>query len=55
MRELILLLAAIGAVAGGVLISMSAPAAAGLTVDPTTLEPAPPPGAVYRADYPWVI
>jgi hypothetical protein len=36
-------LAAIAAVAGGVLIWMSAPAAAGPTVDPTTLEPAPPP------------
>jgi hypothetical protein len=55
MRKLISLLAAIGAVAGGVLISMSAPAAAGPTVDPTTLEPVPPPGAVCRADGPWVI
>jgi hypothetical protein len=55
MRKLIPLLAAIGAVAGGVLISMSAPAAAGPTVDPSTLEPAPPPGAVCRADGPWVI
>ena len=51
-RSLLVLCAA---VAGGVLISMSAPAAAGPTVDPTTLEPAPPPGAVCRADGPWVI
>ena len=34
---------------------MSAPAAARPTVDPTTLEAPPPPGAVCRADGPWVI
>lgn len=55
MRKLTSLSAAIAAVAGGALISMSAPAAAGPTVDPTTLEPAPPPGAVCRADGPCVI
>jgi hypothetical protein len=48
-------LAAIAALAGVALIWMSAPAAAGPTVDPTTLEPAPSPGAVCRADGPWVI
>jgi hypothetical protein len=37
------------------LISMSAPAAAGPVVDPTTLQPEPPPGAVCRADGPWTI
>ena len=39
----------------GVLIWMAAPAAAGPVVDPGTLQPEPPPGAVCRADGPWTI
>ncbi|MGH3116449.1 MAG: hypothetical protein ACRDQ2_04945, partial [Gaiellales bacterium] len=31
------------------------PAAAGPIVDPSTLQPEPPPGAVCRADGPWTI
>ena len=34
---------------------LSAPAAAGPIVDPSTLQPAPPPGAVCRADGRWTI
>ena len=47
MRRLSLALAA--ALAGGVLIWMAVPAAAGPIVDPSTLQP-PPPNAVCRAD-----
>ena len=34
---------------------LAAPAAAGPIVDPSTLQPEPPPGAVCRADGPWTI
>ena len=47
--------AAVAALAGCVLIWMTAPAMAGPIVDPSTLEPTPPPGAVCRADGPWTI
>ena len=46
---------ALVAALGGVLIWMAAPAAAGPVVDPGTLQPEPPPGAVCRADGPWTI
>ena len=45
----------IAALVGAVLIWMAAPAGAGPIVDPTTLQPEPPPGAVCRADGPWTI
>lgn len=47
--------AAVAALAGCVLIWMTAPAMAGPIVDPSTLEPTPPPGAVCRTDGPWTI
>ncbi len=49
------LLALCAAFAGGVMILLAAPAAAGPIVDPSTLQPEPPPGAVCRADGPWTI
>jgi hypothetical protein len=52
MRKLSLALAA---ALGGVLIWMAAPAAAGPIVDPSTLQPEPPPGAVCRENGPWTI
>src|SRR5215204_479799 len=45
----------IAALVGAVLIWMAAPAGAGPIVDPTALQPEPPPGAVCRADGPWTI
>jgi hypothetical protein len=48
-------LIALSTLVGGVLMSMSAPALAGPVVDPATLQPVPPPGAVCRADGPWTI
>ena len=51
-RSLLVLCAAF---VGGVMIVLAAPAAAGPIVDPSTLQPEPPPGAVCRADGPWTI
>jgi hypothetical protein len=45
----------IAALVGAVLIWTAAPAGAGPIVDPTELQPVPPPGAVCRADGPWTI
>jgi hypothetical protein len=45
----------IAAFVGAVLIWMAVPAGAGPIVDPTALQPEPPPGAVCRADGPWTI
>jgi hypothetical protein len=45
----------IAALVGAVLIWTAAPAGAGPIVDPTALQPEPPPGAVCRADGPWTI
>jgi hypothetical protein len=45
----------VAALAGGVVIWMASPAAAGPLVDPTTLQPRPPPNAVCRDDGPQVI
>ena len=49
------LLALCAAFAGGVMILLAAPAAAGPVVDRSTLQPQPPPGAVCRADGLWTI
>jgi hypothetical protein len=43
------------AVAGSTIILAAGPAAAGPVVDPSTLQPEPPPGAVCRANGPWTI
>ena len=48
-------LAVIGVFALTAIIAASVPAAAGPIVDPDTLTPAPPPGAVCRADGSWTI
>src|SRR5688572_27672041 len=48
MRKVIWIVIAVAAVTTG-------PAAAGPVVDPSTLQPEPPPGAVCRANGPWTI
>jgi len=42
-------------IAGGIAIWMAVPAGAGSLVDPSTLEPPPPPGATCTLDGPWTI